>query len=176
MTMLGKIAWGVLAVIAYRNRDRLAEWMKRALPPRATDNSNDGSLIQRLAQGFASRGSLGILLNELRRAGAEEGVASWVDHGPNLPLAQHHVREVIDQESLQELSKHTGLNEEELVERLARELPNAVDRLTPEGRLPQAFTNQLGAGPTYGKLDQEPAEGGRDTIDRQLARRSDGSS
>jgi len=176
MAILGNIAWGVLGVIAYRNRDKLAEWMKGALPPRAIENSNDGRLIERLAQGLASRGSLGILLNELRRAGAGESVASWVDHGPNLPLAQHHVREVIDPETLHELSQHTGLSEEELVERIARELPDAVDRLTPEGRLPQAFTNQVGADPTYGKLDQEPAEGGRDIINRQLARRSDGSS
>ena len=37
---------------------------------------------------------------------------------------------------LDDLSKQTGLSREELVSRLCRELPDAVDKYTPEGRLP----------------------------------------
>jgi uncharacterized protein YidB (DUF937 family) len=37
---------------------------------------------------------------------------------------------------METLSKHTGLSQEELVARLCRELPDAVDKYTPQGRLP----------------------------------------
>jgi len=108
---------------------------------------------------LASSGSLATLLNQFRRIGAGESVGSWIGQGPNKPLQQHQIREVIDTETLHELSQHTGLDKEELVERIARELPEVVDRLTPDGRLPQASTDQLSAARTHGKLDQEPAEG-----------------
>ena len=176
MAVLGKIAWAALGIIAYRNRDKISDWLESVSQPRSGESSNNGSFVQRLAEGLASSGSLATLLNQFRRIGAGESVESWIGHGPNLPIEQHHVREVIDPETLHELSQHTGLAEEELVERIARELPDAVDRLTPYGSLPQGSRNQLGAGPTHGKLDQEPAEGGRETIDRQLDRQSNGGS
>jgi uncharacterized protein YidB (DUF937 family) len=34
------------------------------------------------------------------------------------------------------LSQQTGLSREEILARLSRELPDAVDKYTPEGRLP----------------------------------------
>ena len=37
---------------------------------------------------------------------------------------------------LNQLTQHTGLSREELLSRLTRELPQAVDKMTPEGRLP----------------------------------------
>jgi uncharacterized protein YidB (DUF937 family) len=37
---------------------------------------------------------------------------------------------------LEALTKQTGLSREEILLRLTRELPSAVDKYTPEGRLP----------------------------------------
>jgi uncharacterized protein YidB (DUF937 family) len=36
------------------------------------------------------------------------------------------------------LAQQTGLSREEIVARLSRELPQAVDQYTPEGRIPSA--------------------------------------
>ena len=44
--------------------------------------------------------------------------------------------EAIGPDVLNALSTQTGLSREELLARLARELPNAVDKYTPHGRLP----------------------------------------
>jgi len=37
---------------------------------------------------------------------------------------------------LETLTKQTGLSREEILSRLTRDLPSAVDKYTPEGRLP----------------------------------------
>jgi uncharacterized protein YidB (DUF937 family) len=39
---------------------------------------------------------------------------------------------------LQALEQQTGLSQQEILARLSRELPTAVDKYTPEGRLPGA--------------------------------------
>ncbi len=61
---------------------------------------------------------------------------SWVKQGPNEPIQPHEVEAAIDPETLDALSKQTGLSREELLRRLANELPDAVDKMTPAGRLP----------------------------------------
>src|SRR4051794_22870815 len=69
------------------------------------------------------------LLDQFRRAGAEDGVESWIGDGFNLPLADAQVRAAIDPETLKEFAHQLGLSEDELVERLASELPEAVHRV-----------------------------------------------
>ena len=61
---------------------------------------------------------------------------SWVGTGPNKPITPPQVEQAIGPDVLDDLSKQTGLSREELLARLSRELPSAVDRYTPEGRLP----------------------------------------
>ena len=56
--------------------------------------------------------------------------------GPNKQLTPAQLEQAIGPEVLDTLSKHTGLTREELLSRLSRELPDAVDKYTPNGRLP----------------------------------------
>ena len=56
--------------------------------------------------------------------------------GPNKSVAPAQLEQAIGPEVLDTLSKQTGLSREELLARLSRELPNAVDKYTPQGRLP----------------------------------------
>ena len=56
--------------------------------------------------------------------------------GPNQQLAPDQLEQAIGPDVLNTLSQQTGLSREELLSRLTRELPAAVDKFTPEGRLP----------------------------------------
>jgi uncharacterized protein YidB (DUF937 family) len=86
-------------------------------------------------------GFLGSGLSEIRerfaQAGQRDAVESWVGTGPNREIAPNELEQAIGPQVLQTLSQRTGLSREELLSRLTRELPTAVDRYTPDGRLPQ---------------------------------------
>ncbi len=86
-------------------------------------------------------GFLGSGLNEMRerfaQSGQRDAVESWVGTGPNREIAPNELEQAIGPDVLQALTQRTGLSREELLSRLTRELPQAVDRYTPDGRIPQ---------------------------------------
>ena len=61
---------------------------------------------------------------------------SWINHGPNKEIEPEQLKAAIGTDVLAELAQRTGLAPEEVLKRLSRELPAAVDNYTPEGRLP----------------------------------------
>ncbi|WP_349262524.1 YidB family protein [Geminicoccus sp.] len=81
-------------------------------------------------------GGLGDLVDRFRQSGHGEVADSWVQSGPNKEVAPHQLEQAIGPDALATLMQHTGLSREELLSRLTRELPNAVDKYTPDGRLP----------------------------------------
>jgi uncharacterized protein YidB (DUF937 family) len=76
------------------------------------------------------------LVDSLTSSGKGEIADSWVKTGPNKPISPPDLERAIGPEILATLSEQTGLSRQELLARLSRELPDAVDRYTPEGRLP----------------------------------------
>ena len=69
-------------------------------------------------------------------AGQGETAESWVGTGPNKQVTPAQLEQAIGPEVLATLSKQTGLSRDELLARLSRALPAAVDKYTPHGRLP----------------------------------------
>ncbi|MBZ9673623.1 YidB family protein [Mesorhizobium sp. B2-1-8] len=80
--------------------------------------------------------ALGDILDRFRNAGAGSKADSWVGAGPNEPIKPHEVETAIDAQILEALSRQTGLSREELIARITRDLPDAIDRKTPNGNLP----------------------------------------
>jgi uncharacterized protein YidB (DUF937 family) len=81
-------------------------------------------------------GGLGDLVERFRQSGQAEAAESWVRKGPNQPIAPDELERAIGPDVLATLSQQTGLSRQELLSRLTRTLPEAVDELTPEGRVP----------------------------------------
>jgi uncharacterized protein YidB (DUF937 family) len=136
---------GLLAIAGYQNRDKLAE-MVSGLGKSTTASGSQSGLGGLLAQlggsgaGASPGGFLGEGLRELvdrfKQSGHGATADSWVGTGPNQEIAPPKLEEAIGPDVLDTLSKQTGLSREELLARLSRELPNAVDKYTPQGRLP----------------------------------------
>jgi uncharacterized protein YidB (DUF937 family) len=145
----------VLAIAGYQNRDKLAEMLGGG-SGRAGGVPGEGGRTGGAAGGLGgllgglggSAGSGGIggmlsggikeLTDRFRQAGHGETADSWVAQGPNRPVEPTHLEQAIGSETLDALAKQTGLSRQEIVARLSKELPEAVDRYTPEGRLPNA--------------------------------------
>jgi uncharacterized protein YidB (DUF937 family) len=81
-------------------------------------------------------GGLGELVDRFKQSGQGDTTESWVGTGPNKPVTPTQLEQAIGPEILDSLSKQTGLSRSDLLARLSRELPDAVDKYTPQGRLP----------------------------------------
>lgn len=76
------------------------------------------------------------LVKQFRGAGRGDIADSWVATGENKPIAPVDIAKVLTPEQIEFLTERTGLGREELLAGLATQLPEAVDSLTPRGRLP----------------------------------------
>ncbi|MBI2740869.1 MAG: DUF937 domain-containing protein [Rhodospirillales bacterium] len=83
-------------------------------------------------------GGLGDLLAQFQGAGKGDAANSWIGTGQNQPIAPHELSQVITPEQMEFLTQRTGLARGELLAGLSEQLPQLVDRLTPDGRLPTA--------------------------------------
>ena len=78
------------------------------------------------------------VVSEFERKGLGETVKSWVSTGPNQPISPDDVHKALGPDLLQQLSTKSGLSVQELAEKLSQVLPQAVDKLTPDGTIPKA--------------------------------------
>jgi len=137
---------GLLAIAGYQNRDKLAEMLGGTHGTPGTPGQGGlGGLVGQLSGALGAggiggllSGGLGELVDRFKQSGHGDTVDSWVGTGPNKQIAPSQVEQAIGPDVLEILSKQTGLSHEELLARLSRELPNAVDKYTPQGRLPTA--------------------------------------
>jgi uncharacterized protein YidB (DUF937 family) len=140
---------GLLAVAGYQNRDRLGGLLdgfsKQSQDPNNPNRSSGGldSILGGLGgslggadAGRVLSGGLGDLVDRFRQAGRGEKADSWVRDGENAPVDATDLEEALGEETITELTQKTGLSRTELLERLSKTLPNAVDRMTPEARIP----------------------------------------
>jgi uncharacterized protein YidB (DUF937 family) len=95
-----------------------------------------GGLGGNTSPGGLVSGGLGELINSFRQNGQGDVADSWVGTGPNKEVAPHQLEQAIGPDVLATLTQQTGLSREELLSRLSQNLPQAVDKYTPQGRLP----------------------------------------
>lgn len=81
-------------------------------------------------------GGLQDLLDRFKQRGYGDKAESWVKTGTNVPIAPRELEEALGEDRIKWLTEQTSLSREELLEGLSRELPETVDKLTPEGHLP----------------------------------------
>jgi uncharacterized protein YidB (DUF937 family) len=82
-------------------------------------------------------GGLQGVVNEFERNGLGATVKSWVGTGPNQSISPADFHRAIGPDLLQQLSEKSGLSVQDLTARLSQVLPQAVDRLTPDGAIPR---------------------------------------
>jgi uncharacterized protein YidB (DUF937 family) len=83
-------------------------------------------------------GGLGDLLDQFHGAGKGDAAKSWVGTEQNHPISPNDLSQVLTPEQIEFLTQRTGLSREELLSGLSEHLPDVVNRLTPDGRLPTA--------------------------------------
>jgi len=136
---------GMLAIAGYQNRDKLADMFRNATSSQPAGGGKDslsgmlgnlGGLVSGGGVGSLLSGGIGELLDHFRQNGQGEAAQSWINQGPNREVTPPELQQAIGPDVLQKLEQQTGLSQREILDRLSRELPNAVDKYTPDGRLP----------------------------------------
>ena len=92
-----------------------------------------GAALEELLGG--ERGSLPELADRFTEAGLGHIMASWIGNGPNLPISTRDLRRILGEERAEDLATLTGMASGDFLVHLARLLPAAVHRMTPEGEL-----------------------------------------
>jgi uncharacterized protein YidB (DUF937 family) len=141
---------GLLAILGYQNRDKISDILKNlnqggnatadnnASQEQSGGLGNLGGLLGGLSSGTLLNGGLKELLEQFTQSGQQDKAESWIGTGPNKDVAPADLKKALRPEVLQHVAEATGLSEEELLSRLSRELPAAVDKYTPDGRLANA--------------------------------------
>jgi uncharacterized protein YidB (DUF937 family) len=95
-----------------------------------------GGLLAGGAAGGALSGGLNDLLKQFQENGHTETANSWVGTGPNKPISPGDLASALGADQISTLSSQTGLSRDELLAGLAKQLPDVINQLTPDGRLP----------------------------------------
>lgn len=124
------IALGALLVskmLAGKSEPDQASLNPQPLPPAGTpDATPDGGLL----------GGLGGLLDKLKNGGLADAADSWVGTGQNKPVQPGQLGSALGQQTISDLAKRAGMSEQELLQQLSQVLPGVVDKMTPNGQLP----------------------------------------
>ena len=147
MSALAVALIGLLAYRTFQGKGGLGEMLGRkaeaeAGTPSVGHSSQAAGELGGLLGGGAAGGILsqGLvnLLSQFEQAGHGDKAQSWIGAGSNEPVAPSELEQVLGSEKTDWLAREAGISREELLTGLSRELPRAVDKLTPHGRLPTA--------------------------------------
>lgn len=83
-------------------------------------------------------GGLGGLVAAFQKQGLGDVVSGWIATGPNPPVTPAQVASALGEETVGQFAGKAGVPVPEAADLLARILPTAIDRLTPDGKLPEA--------------------------------------
>jgi uncharacterized protein YidB (DUF937 family) len=76
------------------------------------------------------------IVAQLQQQGLGETVKSWVGTGPNQPISPNQLHQAFGADTINQLAAKFGLNPQDLTQKLAAVLPQAIDKLTPGGKVP----------------------------------------
>jgi uncharacterized protein YidB (DUF937 family) len=95
-----------------------------------------GNILGGAAAGTVLSNGLGSLIRDLQNSGQGHVAQSWVGTGPNQEIAPGNLANAVGVDTLDALSKQTGLQRDDLLSGLSQYLPGLVDQMTPNGKLP----------------------------------------
>ncbi|MFD6494347.1 YidB family protein [Streptomyces sp. NPDC060188] len=111
--------------------------------PSGSSNGGAGNILGALLGALGGSGSgsgggspLGGLMDMLTKSGLVDQAQSWVGDGENKAVSGRQIAEALPDETLRKVAEQNGVSPQEAADQIARSLPQAVDKLTPSGRMP----------------------------------------
>lgn len=92
-----------------------------------------GSLLQLLQQ----EGGISALIDKFQQGGLGDIAQSWISTGENLPVSTEQIQSVLGNDTIAKVASSMGVDPETAAGTLSNALPQLVDKLTPNGEMPQ---------------------------------------
>ncbi|RNC73257.1 MAG: DUF937 domain-containing protein [Desulfuromonadales bacterium] len=102
--------------------------------------------------GSGQAGGLQGLVQSFQQKGLGDIISSWVGTGQNLPISPDQMKEGLGSDLIQNLAAKAGVSPEEASAKLAEHLPGFIDKLTPDGTIPEGGLLEKGLEFLKGKL------------------------
>ena len=87
--------------------------------------------------GAQGGGGLASMLGKAQQAGLGDVVSSWIGKGQNMPISADQLGGLLGNDQLANLAKQLGMSHADASSQISQMLPDVVDRLTPQGNMPQ---------------------------------------
>jgi uncharacterized protein YidB (DUF937 family) len=120
-------------------------WIKEFFKPKVAFSNPDQRIkspetqkvLDLVKDYFVSNGGLADVVKRFEEKGFVSKVRSWISNGANQPINSVETLQLIGWQSLSEISKKAGVPIDRLRDLLTELLPTAIDKATPEGKLPR---------------------------------------
>src|SRR3974390_1172613 len=144
---MSPIAMAILGLLAHQALKSFTGSSQASTGSTASAPGSSGSLGDLLSSGLGALlggSSAGNVLSggphdlgkHLQQAGQGDTTNSWVGTGPKKPISPKNLANALGADKIDMLTQQTGLSRDELLQGLSERLPDVVDQLTPNGRLP----------------------------------------
>jgi uncharacterized protein YidB (DUF937 family) len=95
-----------------------------------------GGLLGGGAAGSVVSGGLNDLLKQFQQNGQGDVAKSWIGSGPNKAISPNDLAAALGADRINTLASFSGMSRNDMLSKLSQQLPDVIDQLTPEGRLP----------------------------------------
>lgn len=103
-----------------------------------------GTVLSNMLDNSGELGGLGGLVEKFKQAGLGEAVQSWIGVGANQSITGNQLSDALGSDVLTKAAGQLGLDPSQLSGQLAQILPGLIDKLTPNGSMPEGGLGNAG--------------------------------
>jgi uncharacterized protein YidB (DUF937 family) len=96
-----------------------------------------GDLLSSVMGLIGGQGGLNNLISQFGAKGLSDVVGSWVGTGKNLPVSPDQLKGVLGDDTVKNIASKLGMDSNAVTSQLSNLLPDVVDKLTPDGKVPE---------------------------------------
>jgi uncharacterized protein YidB (DUF937 family) len=100
--------------------------------------ANAGSLLEQAMSLISnpSTGGISGLIEAFKNNGIGDIISSWISTGKNMPISADQILQTLGPDKIQNIAQKIGMSNEDLSQHFSRLFPQIVDKLTPNGNVP----------------------------------------
>lgn len=132
--------------------DQLAGKMLGGLGTQKQDSVSQPDLLASVMTLINDAGGLPALLQKFQEGGLGDQLASWIGTGENQAVSGNQINDALGKEAIGKVAQQTGMEPEHVSAGLAQLLPQVVDKLTPNGQVPDNDMLKQGLALLQGRL------------------------